>query len=154
MKTFLSAAAVLFAAASIAGTAQAAKYPSYQGEWTLNEAQSHYPAGVPEMKDHVITVSKDDGTNLAYSDSLTVGGKPISASFDGAYGGKPVTMSSGQVTRVYHDKDGFHDKWTGPDGSSGRWAILSNHSHLSPDEWHSVSHPIIDMLVAGRAKRR
>jgi len=123
MKNFASAAAILVAAASLAGTAQAAaqgaQYPSYQGEWKLNEAESHYPPGVPEMKDHHITVTKDDGVNLAYSDSLTVGGKAISASFDGVYGGKPTTMSSGQVTRVYHDKDGFHDKWTGPDGSSG-----------------------------------
>jgi len=117
MKRLAVTAAILIAAAS--GAAQAADYPSYQGEWTLNEAESHYPPGLPEMKDHHISVTKDDGTNLAYSDSLTVGGKPISASFDGAYGGKPVTMSSGQVTRVYHDKTGFHDKWTGPDGSSG-----------------------------------
>ncbi|HEX4506953.1 MAG TPA: hypothetical protein VH722_14585, partial [Alphaproteobacteria bacterium] len=119
MKNFACATAILLAAASAAGMAQAAGYPSYQGEWKLNEAQSHYPPGVPEMKDHVITVTKDDGTNLAYSDNLTVGGKPISASFDGVYGGKPITMSSGQVTQVYHDKTGFHDKWNGPDGSSG-----------------------------------
>jgi len=119
MKSFACAAAALLAAASVAGTAQAAKYPSYEGTWKLNEGQSHYPPGLPEMKDHVITVTKDDGTNLQYSDALTVGGKPVSASFDGAYGGKPVTMSSGQVTQVYHDKGGFHDKWKGPDGSSG-----------------------------------
>jgi hypothetical protein len=119
MKNLACAAAVLLAAASLAGAAEAAQYPSYQGEWKLNEAASHYPPGVPEMKDHHITVTKDDGVNLEYTDALTVNGNAISASFDGVYGGQPITMSSGQVTRVYHDKTGFHDAWKGPDGSSG-----------------------------------
>jgi hypothetical protein len=119
MKHIAFAAAILLAAAPVAVGAQAASYPSYRGVWKLNEAESQYPAGLPEMNDHVITVTKDDGVNLAYSDSLTVGGKPMSAAFDGVYGGKPATMSTGQITRVYHDANGFHDKWEGADGSSG-----------------------------------
>jgi hypothetical protein len=128
MKNFAWMAAALFAAAAFSGAAIAADYPSYQGEWKLNEAESHYPPGLPEMKDHHITVTNDDGVNLAYSDSLTLGGKPVSVSFDGAYGGKPITMSNGQVKRVYHDKAGFHDTWKGADGSSG-----TNRCTFSPD---------------------
>ena len=104
----------------IAGIASAsAAAASYEGEWVLNAAESHYPPGVPEIKDHHMTVAKDDGTILKYTDNFIIAGQENHVSFDGTYGGKPSTTSNGQIMRVYHTKAGFRDKWTAPNGASG-----------------------------------
>ncbi len=116
METRIALAALAASALLMSGTAGAA---SYEGEWVLNVEQSHYPPGVPEIKDHHMTVTKDDGTNLKYTDNFVIAGQENHVSFDGTYGGKPYTTSNGQIMHVYHTKTGFRDKWTAPNGSSG-----------------------------------
>jgi hypothetical protein len=113
----IALAALAASALMISGTAGAA---SYEGEWILNADQSHYPPGVPEIKDHHMTVAKDDGKALQYTDNFVIAGQENHVTFDGTYGGKPYVMTgNGQTMHVWHTKTGFRDKWTDPKGSSG-----------------------------------
>ncbi len=71
-----------------------------EGTWKLNVEQSHYPAMMPTIKDHVMVVSYDDGKLLKYTDNFTIGDKTSHVSFDGAYDGKPYKTTNGQDMHV------------------------------------------------------
>ncbi len=84
-----------------AGHAQAAdKYLSWEGKWTLNKDKTHYPPQIPVTANDV-EVTKDDGVALQYSGTVVVGGKSMSAMFDGAFDGKPHDAGDG-ATLTYH----------------------------------------------------
>lgn len=104
------------------GGARAADAPfSYQGTWKLNTAESKYPPGFPDIHDHVITVAKDDGNILQYTDNFTIGDQPPThVSYDGAYDGKLRKTSDGQVIAFYHTKTGYRDHYKAPNGTKGK----------------------------------
>jgi len=108
--------------ALVAVTAQAkTDYASWQGKWRIDAEGTKYPPGFPEITDHVITVSKDDGETLQYNDSWSIGGKPGSSSFDGAYGGKEYPTSDGHMMWYKHvSADTYEDHWTDKNGTVGR----------------------------------
>src|SRR4051794_6566869 len=88
------------AAAALAlagGSAHAAKnYVSSKGEWTLNVAETKYPAGFPNIHDHVMQVTADDGKILQYTDNFAIDNGPMQhVSLDGAFDGKPHKMTNG-----------------------------------------------------------
>jgi hypothetical protein len=100
-------------------SAQAAP-PSWQGEWRLNVAESHYPPGFPPIHDHVMQVMKDDGKALQYTDNFAIGDQPTThVSYDGAYDGKPYKTSDGQMMAFWHTKTGYRDRWTAANGTKG-----------------------------------
>jgi hypothetical protein len=105
----------------LAGMGAAYAGPAYEGEWTLNVAESKYPPGFPEIKDHHMQVTKDDGTHLAYTDNFTIGDQPPShVSYDGAYDGKPYKTSDGQMMAYFKTKTGYRDQYTAPNGTKGK----------------------------------
>ena len=54
-------AVAIAAAVALAGGSALAEEGAYEGTWKLNVEQSHYPAMMPTIKDHVMVVSFDDG---------------------------------------------------------------------------------------------
>ncbi len=114
------AAWALFAAALLGANGAGAadvRYTSWQGVWHLNKAETHYPAGVLVTANDMI-VTKDDGTHLKYSETVTVGGKTTTQAYDGAYDGKPYPVGNGETltfqhidansySALRHNKDGF-----------------------------------------------
>jgi hypothetical protein len=104
------------------GAASAADAPSvYQGDWKLNTTESKYPPGFPQIHDHVLNVTKDDGKTLQYTDNFAVGDMPPThVSFDGAYDGKPYKTSDGQMMAYFHTKTGYRDQYTAPNGTKGK----------------------------------
>jgi len=113
------AAAALAGMFLVSGGAYAAT-SNYQGEWVLNVGKSKYPAGFPEIKDHHMTVTKDDGTSLSYTDNFTIGGQTTHVSYDGAYDGKPYKTSDGQMMAYFHTKTGYRDQYTAENGTKGK----------------------------------
>src|SRR5437016_5294098 len=85
VKIGLAAAAAAFALTG--GTASAGKnYVSSKGEWTLNVAETKYPAGFPNIHNHVMQVTADDGKALQYTDNFAIGDGPMQhVSLDGAF---------------------------------------------------------------------
>jgi len=122
MRRVLCAAAVGGIVMMTTAAAPAMADPSnYQGDWVLNVAKSKYPPGFPDIKNHHMTVTKDDGTSLAYTDNFTIGDKPEThVSYDGAYDGKPYKTSDGQMMAYFHTKTGYRDQYTGPTGVKGK----------------------------------
>lgn len=114
----LVAAAATFVLST--GIAQAKDYVSSEGEWTLNVAESKYPAAMPVIKDHVMQVTKDDGKTLQYTDNFVIGDGPAThVTLDGAFDGKPHKMTNGQDMTVTLSKHGYRDRWSAPNGTSG-----------------------------------
>jgi hypothetical protein len=106
---------------AIAGLAHGAALFPYEGEWTLNVAESKYPPGFPAIRDHHMQVTKDDGTILQYTDNFQVDDQPpVHVSYDGAYDGKPHKTSDGQMMAVFHTKTGYRDQYTAPNGAKGK----------------------------------
>lgn len=113
---------------------------TYEGTWKLNVEQSHYPAMMPTIKDHVMVVSYDDGKLLKYTDNFTIGDKTSHVSFDGAYDGKPYKTTNGQDMHVEHTKTGYRDHWVDPSGSTGidtcdfteNMTVMTCHSSFTP----------------------
>lgn len=103
---------------SAAGQAQAAgDYLSWQGKWKLNMEKTHYPPVIPVTAND-LDVTKDDGHTLQYSGTVVVGGKPVSASFSGAYDGKPYDAGNGQTITYHHiSKTTFASVRKSADGS-------------------------------------
>jgi hypothetical protein len=101
-----------------AGHAQAAgDYLSWQGQWKLNMEKTKYPPEIP-VTGNDLTVSKDDGNVLQYSGAVTVGGKTVTASYDGAYDGKPHDAGGGQTLTYHHiDKSTFASERKAADGT-------------------------------------
>ena len=113
-------AAVVSSLALIAGAANAAT-ASYQGEWTLNVAESKYPPGFPPIRDHHMDVTKDDGKVLEYTDNFTIGNQPPThVSFSGAYDGKPYKTSDGQIMVLFQTPTGYRDEYTALNGTRGK----------------------------------
>jgi hypothetical protein len=122
--------------ASIAVAQAETNYVSWQGEWRINATGTKYPAGFPEITDHVIKVAKDDGKTLEYTDSSSVGGKPLSSSFDGTYGGKEYPTSDGHMMWYKHvSADTFEDRWTDKNGTVGQ-----DRCTFTPDRKHMTCH--------------
>lgn len=117
----------------LAGAAQlhAAQYPSFQGRWKISETGTEYPASFPKIENHVITVSKDDGHKLAYTDHWVIAGKPGSSSYDGAYDGKPYRTTDGHDMAYEHVAGGYQDHWTDDKGTVGE-----DHCIFTPDGKH------------------
>jgi hypothetical protein len=132
--------AVLAAAAALASGSALAEEGAYEGTWKLNVEQSHYPAMMPTIKDHVMVVSYDDGKLLKYTDNFTIADKTTHVTFDGAYDGKPYKMTNGQDMHVQHTKGGYIDHWKDPSGStgidacdfSGNMTVMTCHSSFTP----------------------
>jgi hypothetical protein len=99
MKRIAALAALALTAA--AGQAMAGDYVSWQGKWKLNTEKTHYPPIIPVTSNDV-DVTKDDGNTLQYTGKVVVGGKPVSASFSGAYDGKPYDAGNGQTLTYEH----------------------------------------------------
>jgi hypothetical protein len=101
-----------------AGHAQAAdQYISWQGKWKLNMEKTHYPPVIP-VTDNVVEVTKDDGNVLEYKATVVVGGKPINASFAGAYDNKPHDAGGGVTLTYRHiDKSTYASTRHNADGS-------------------------------------
>ncbi|HLG87328.1 MAG TPA: hypothetical protein VKZ79_09045 [Alphaproteobacteria bacterium] len=116
-----------------AGQTQAAgQYPSWQGQWKIiNDTGTEYPASFPKIENHVITVSKDDGNKLVYTDRWVIAGKEGSSSFDGAYDGKPYRTSDGHNQSYEHVAGGYQDHWTDDKGTVGE-----DHCTFTPDGLH------------------
>ena len=100
MKIIAAATLALTLGISADHAQAAAKYLSWEGKWTLNKDETHYPPQIPVTAND-IDVTKDDGDALQYSGTVVVGGKSMSASFDGAYDGKPHDAGNG-ATLTYH----------------------------------------------------
>ena len=83
-------------------TQAAAKYDSWQGKWALNLAESHYPATFPKITRNDITVTKDDGKVLQFTETVTMDGKDVTGGYDGAYDGKMRPTSDGQQLAFHH----------------------------------------------------
>jgi hypothetical protein len=134
----VGAAAIAIALAG--GSALADEKGTYEGTWKLNVEQSHYPAMMPTIKDHVMVVSLDDGKLLKYTDNFTIGDKTSHVVFDGAYDGKPHKVSNGQDMYVEHTKTGYKDHWVDPNGSTGidvcdfseNMTVMTCHSSFTP----------------------
>jgi hypothetical protein len=132
--------AALAAAAALAGGNALAEEGAYEGTWKLNVEQSHYPAMMPTIKDHVMVVSYDDGKLLKYTDNFTIADKTTHVTFDGAYDGKPYKMTNGQDMHVQHTKGGYIDHWKDPSGSTGidacdfsaNMTVMTCHSSFTP----------------------
>ncbi len=118
MQRIAVTAALAIALSISAGHAQAAdKYLSWEGKWTLNTARTHYPPMIPVTAND-IDVTKDDGNILQYSGTVVVGGKPMSASFDGAYDNKPHDAGNGATLAYRHvNKTTFRSVRRAADGS-------------------------------------
>ena len=116
----IGAAALVAAFGLSGGFAQAKDYVSSEGEWTLNVQDSHYPASMPVIKDHVMQVTKDDGKILQYTDNFVIGDGPAThVTLDGAFDGKPHKMTNGQDMTVVLSKHGYRDHWSAPNGTKG-----------------------------------
>ena len=116
MHRIISAAALATALALPAAAADL-HYVSWQGAWHLNKPETHYPPGVMVTAND-LTVTKDDGKTLQYSETVTNAGNTATQTFDGAYDGKPIDLGNGEVMSfkhlsavstlaVRHNKDGF-----------------------------------------------
>ena len=115
-----------------AGLARAeGPFPSWQGQWKI--ASTEHPPSFPKIENHILTVTKDDGSKLAYTDHWTIGGKPSSSSYDGAYDGKPYKTSDGQNMAYEHVAGGYQDHWTNDSGASGedRCTFTSDGLHMN-----------------------
>lgn len=98
----LTALLIGAALASINGAAAASKYVSLEGKWSLNVKETHYPAGFPSITKNDMNVTKDDGKVLQFTENLTMDGKDITATWDGAYDGKMRPTSDGQQLAWHH----------------------------------------------------
>ncbi len=130
VKFGLAAAAAMLALTG--GIASAAKgYVSSKGEWTLNVAETKYPAGFPNIHDHVMQVTADDGKVLQYTDNFAIGDGPMQhVSLDGTFDGKPHKMSNGQDMMVVLSDKGYHDQWIAPNGTTG-WDNCDYSKHVT-----------------------
>jgi len=100
LKYGLVAAMLAFAAAAAPAEAKS-KYLSWQGQWALDTAKTHYPTGFPKITRNDMNVTKDDGKILQFTDTLTMDGKDVTATFDGAFDGKFHPAGDGQEV-AYH----------------------------------------------------
>ena len=102
---------------SMTGARAAPGYASWEGTWHLNKIETHYPKGVM-VTDNDLTVTKDDGKVLKFSETVTNAGQTSTQTFDGAYDGKPYDVGNGETMifthvsatadrAVRHNKDGF-----------------------------------------------
>jgi hypothetical protein len=112
-------------------------YVSSEGEWTLNVAQTHYPAMMPVIKDHVMQVKKDDGKVIQYTDNFRMGDGPMThVSLDGTFDGKPHKMTNGQDMLVMITDNGYHDQWIAPTGTTG-WDNCEYSKHVTVMTCHA-----------------
>jgi hypothetical protein len=100
---------LIFAALGITPlvTAASAKYVSSEGQWHLDLAATHYPAGF-DITSNDMNVTKDDGTILQFTETVTFAGKPLTTIFDGAYDGKPHDIGNGQTLTFRHVSAGTY----------------------------------------------
>lgn len=123
----------------LASGAQAAKYVSSEGEWTLNVKETKYPAGFPNIHNHVMQVTKDDGKTLQYTDNFAIGDGPMQhVTLDGAFDGKPHKMTNGQDMMVTLSDQGYHDQWIAPGGTTG-WDNCDYSRHVTLMTCHADS---------------
>lgn len=124
-------AAACAAICLLAGGAQAAKYVSSEGEWTLNVKETKYPAGFPNIHDHVMQVTKDDGKVLRYTDNFAIGDGPMQhVTLDGTFDGTSHKMTNGQDMMVLLSEHGYHDQWIAPNGTTG-WDNCDYSKHVT-----------------------
>jgi hypothetical protein len=136
---FVKVGATAIAAAILlsGGIASAKGYVSSEGEWTLNVAQTKYPAGFPNIHDHVMQVTKDDGKTLQYTDNFAMGNGPMQhVTLDGAFDGKPHKMTNGQDMMVTLSENGYHDQWIAPGGTTG-WDNCDYSKHVTVMTCHA-----------------
>ena len=119
--------AVLAAAAALAGSNALADEGAYEGTWKLNVEQSHYPAMMPTIKDHVMVVSYDDGKLLKYTDNFTMGTTTSHVTFDVIVGGAQGLPDAIQVGSA-----------VGQTGQRGSWGLALNRRRAS--EQHAEHH--------------
>jgi hypothetical protein len=75
--------------------------------WTWNAKESAVPAGSPPPKSQVLKVTKDDGTNLAWSmTAVDAKGKTNKMSWAGAYDGKERPARGGGAAAFSKGNDG------------------------------------------------
>jgi len=136
VKIGLAAAVAALALAS--GTADAAKaYVSSKGEWTLNVKETKYPAGFPNIRNHVMQVTADDGKVLQYTDNFAIGDGPMQhVSLDGTFDGQPHKMSNGQNMMVTLTENGYHDQYISPNGTTG-WDNCEYSKHVTVMTCHA-----------------
>ncbi|HLG89191.1 MAG TPA: hypothetical protein VKZ79_18580 [Alphaproteobacteria bacterium] len=107
----------LVGAVALPAAATGTKHASWEGTWHLNKTETHYPAGVMVTAND-ITVSKDDGKALKFSETVTSAGQTTTQNYDGAYDGKFYDVGDGESLAythvsanaskaVRHNKDGF-----------------------------------------------
>ena len=102
MRRTLEIALVLAALLATLPAGAADKYVSLEGKWSLNLKETHYPAGFPKITKNDMIVTKDDGTVLQFTENLTMDGKDITSTWDGAYDGKMRPTSDGQQLAWHH----------------------------------------------------
>ena len=111
--------AALFVAIIIAPAVQAedSQWTSWQGTWHLNKTETHYPVGV-HVTSNDLVVSKDDGKNLEYVETVVNDGQTQVQPYKGAYDGKFYDVGNDEVMSfkhlsknsylaIRHDKNGF-----------------------------------------------
>ena len=131
-RIILPALAVGISLVSAATVRADTQYTSWQGQWRISETGTEYPAGFPKITDHVITVAKDDGKALKYTDHWKIGDKADSSSFDGAFDGKPYKTSDGHMMAYEHvSANAYQDHWTDDMGTLGE-----DHCTFTPDGLH------------------
>jgi hypothetical protein len=95
------AAVAALACMAVAGQAGATSFMSWQGKWKLNTEKTHYPAEIAVTSNDV-EVTSDDAVKLKYTGKVTVGGKEVSASYSGAWDGRPHDAGNGQTLAYDH----------------------------------------------------
>lgn len=80
----------------------ASQYVSLEGKWSLNLNETHYPPGFPSITKNDMNVTKDDGKILQFTENLTMDGKDVTSTWDGAYDGKMRPTSDGQQLAWHH----------------------------------------------------
>lgn len=127
----LGTATIAAALTLTGGLAQAKGYVSSEGEWTLNVVQTKYPAGFPNIHDHVMRVTKDDGKALQYTDNFAIESGPMQhVTLDGAFDGMPHKMTNGQDMMVTLSEHGYRDQWIAPSGTTG-WDNCDYSKHVT-----------------------
>jgi hypothetical protein len=89
------------ASMAVAGQAMATSFVSWQGKWKLNTEKTHYPPMIPVTSNDV-EVTKDDAIKLQYTGKVVLGGKEITASYSGAWDGRPHDAGNGQTLAYDH----------------------------------------------------
>ena len=102
MRRTIEIALVLAVALAAAPAGAADKYVSLEGKWSLNLKETRYPAGFPKIARNDMIVTKDDGTALQFTETMTMDGKDINSTWDGAYDGKMRPTSDGQLLAWHH----------------------------------------------------